>query len=376
MDFMIMMPLGPQLMRSLEINSQQFSLLVSAYTFSGAILSMMSAFILDRFDRKTALLFCFTGFTLGTLFCALSPTYELLLSARLVTGGFGGVLSALVLAIIGDVIPLERRGAAMGKVMAAFSAASVFGVPFGLYLASIYSWHYPFIVLAVSGLILFPLMLFYIPNMRGHLLKKLDRPSPLKIMQNVFQNSNQQLALTFMVVLMLGQFTIIPFISPYTVSNMGFSEIELTYVYLLGGGLTFFSSPMIGRISDRYGKKKVFTISILLSLIPILLLTNLGISPMWLVLLISSFFFVVMGGRMIPATTLITSSVKPENRGSFMSVNSAVQQLASGFSAYLAGLIIVDLPDGTLGNYNYVGYIACAASIACIFLVRKIKAVS
>lgn len=376
MDFMIMMPLGPQLMRSLEINSQQFSLLVSAYTFSGAILSMMSAFILDRFDRKTALLFCFTGFTLGTLFCALSPTYELLLSARLVTGGFGGVLGALVLAIIGDVIPLERRGAAMGKVMAAFSAASVFGVPFGLYLASIYSWHYPFIVLAVSGLILFPLMLFYIPNMRGHLLKKLDRPSPLKIMQNVFQNSNQQLALTFMVVLMLGQFTIIPFISPYTVSNMGFSEIELTYVYLLGGGLTFFSSPMIGRISDRYGKKKVFTISILLSLIPILLLTNLGISPMWLVLLISSFFFVVMGGRMIPATTLITSSVKPENRGSFMSVNSAVQQLASGFSAYLAGLIIVDLPDGTLGNYNYVGYIACAASIACIFLVRKIKAVS
>lgn len=128
-DFMIMMPLGPQLMRLFDISPRQFSLLVSAYTFSAGIFGFLAAFQIDKFDRKTALLFVYSGFLLGTFACALAPGYEWLIAARVFTGAFGGVLGALVLSVVGDTIPMERRATAMGLVTAAFSVASVFGVP-------------------------------------------------------------------------------------------------------------------------------------------------------------------------------------------------------------------------------------------------------
>src|SRR5208283_579393 len=84
----------------------------------------------------------------GTLLCALAPTYHLLVAARAIAGTFGGVTGAVILAIVGDVIPEYRRGAAMGMVMSAFSIASIVGVPLGLVLASGFSWHVPFFVIA------------------------------------------------------------------------------------------------------------------------------------------------------------------------------------------------------------------------------------
>ena len=74
-DFMMMMPLGPQLMRIMQINPQQFSVLVASYTFSAGIFGFLGAFFIDRFDRKTAFIFVYLGFTLGTLACGLSPNY-------------------------------------------------------------------------------------------------------------------------------------------------------------------------------------------------------------------------------------------------------------------------------------------------------------
>jgi predicted MFS family arabinose efflux permease len=148
-DFMILMPLGPQLMRLFDIGPSEFSLLVSSYTFSAGASSFFGAFVLDRFDRKKILLWVYVGFTIGTLGCALSPNYPILLLARVVSGIFGGLTSALILAIIGDVIPDERRGRAMGLVMSAFSFASVMGVPLGLFLASLSDWHTPFYILSL-----------------------------------------------------------------------------------------------------------------------------------------------------------------------------------------------------------------------------------
>lgn len=169
MDFVIMMPLGPQLMRIFNISPGEFGLLVSAYTFSAAVAGFLSALFIDRFDRKHAMLGLYFGFTIGTLACALAPTYSLLLAARVVAGAFGGVLGALILAVIGDAIPEHRRGAATGKVMAAFSVASIAGVPVGLYLASVTSWHAPFYLLAGLSFLVLIASFWLLPTMRGHL---------------------------------------------------------------------------------------------------------------------------------------------------------------------------------------------------------------
>ncbi len=375
-DFMILMPLGPQLMRIFAISPREFGLLVSSYTFSAGISSFFGAFFLDRFDRKKILLWVYVGFAVATLGCALSPNYPILLFARVLSGLFGGLTSALILAIIGDVIPDSKRGRAMGLVMAAFSVASVLGVPMGLFLASLSDWHTPFYILTVLSVLSLVMIFRHIPNINEYLKNDIIRPNPMLVIRRVTGNPNQMRAITLSVMMMFGQFMIIPFLSPYTVANIGFSEMQLTYIYMAGGAFTIFTSPWVGKLSDRYGKLRIFTIFMFLNVIPIAIITNLGETPVPFVLLISTMFFVTSNGRYVPAAAIITGTSLPENRGSFLSFNSAVQQLATGFASLIAGIIIGENAAGELTNYNLVGYIAIGFSLLCIPLARRVKIVS
>lgn len=375
LDFMIIMPLGPQLMRIFEISPKEFSLLVSSYTFSAGLSSFMGAFILDKYDRKTMLLWVFLGFLLGTIACALAPNYAILLVSRIVSGLFGGVTSALVLAVVGDAIPDYRRGSAMGLIMAAFSVASVFGVPFGLFIASISNWHAPFVFLSLLSLIILWMISRFVPPMSGHLSKGKVKPTPIQVIQRVTGNPNQMKAIGLTVLMMLGQFAIIPFLSPFMVANVGFTELQLTYIYMAGGAFTVFTSPWVGRLTDKYGKIPVFTVFMTLNVIPIAVITQLGHTPIVFVLMISTLLFVTSNGRMVPAAALITGTAKPENRGSFLSFNSAVQQLSAGVASFIGGMILVESGDGTLLHFDLIGYGAIVISLLCIPLVRRIKVV-
>lgn len=375
-DFMILMPLGPQLMRIFDISPREFGLLVSSYTFSAGISSFFGAFFLDRFDRKKILLWVYVGFAIATLGCALSPSYSILLLARILSGLFGGLTSALILAIIGDVIPDTRRGRAMGLVMAAFSVASVLGVPMGLFLASLSDWHMPFYILTGLSILSLGMIIRYIPNINEHLKNDIVRPNPMVVIRRVTGNQNQMRAITLSVMMMFGQFMIIPFLSPYTVANVGFSEMELTYIYMAGGAFTIFTSPWVGKLSDKYGKLRIFTIFMILNVIPIAIITNLGVTPIPFVLMVSTMFFVTSNGRYVPAAAIITGTSKPENRGSFLSFNSAIQQLATGLASLIAGIIIGENAAGELTNYNIVGYIAIGFSLLCIPIARRVKIVS
>lgn len=372
-DFMIVMPLGPLLKRIFDINPQQFGLIVSAYTFSAGISGFAGAFFIDRFDRKTALLTTYIGFTIGTLACALAPTYETLLLARILTGIFGGVLGALVLAVVGDAIPFERRGAAMGTVMASFSLASIFGVPFGLFLATKMGWHAPFLFLVGIAVIVAVMMYFYMPHMHAHLIKDKPKTNPLTVITQITSNKTQMFALLLMFMLMIGQFGVVPFISNYMVANVGFTEEELTYIYMAGGAFTIFTSPLIGKLADRYGNIRVFTIAILVSIVPMFLITNMPQIHIIYALMVTSLFFITSGGRMIPATTMITATVNPQSRGSFMSINSSVQQISAAIGSLIGGMVVIQDASGKMHNYQYVGYIAIATSIVAIFIARQLR---
>jgi len=373
MDFMIMMPLGPQLMNLFSINPQQFSIIVSAYTFSAGIFGLLSAFFIDKFDRKKSLLFTYIGFTIGTFACALSPTYNFLIFARIFTGAFGGLLGAMVLSIVGDLIPFERRATAMGTVMTAFSMAAVFGVPFGLFMASKMSWHAPFIFIGIAGIILTFLIYLIIPSMKSHIQSKEIKINPFDVITKIADDKNQILALLLISLVIFGHFIIVPFLSPHMVANVGFTEEQLAYIYLFGGGATIFTSPIVGKISDKYGHQKVFTIAALISIIPIFLITNMPQLQIPLVLIITTMFFIFGNARMIPTQTIMISTVSPQSRGGFMSISSSVQQFTTGFASFIAGSIILKTQTGTLNNYNYVGYIAITATLLSVLIARKLK---
>lgn len=371
-DFMILMPLGPQLMRIFGIGPQEFGLLVSSYTFAAGLSGFLASFFVDRFDRKTSLLFFYVGFAVSTIACAIAPSYFYLLAARCLAGMFGGVLGSLVMSIVSDAISYERRGSAMGIVMGSFSVASVLGVPFSLYLATEFSWHAPFAFLGVVSLPVIALAMKYVPSMNAH-VRKGGAHGAWESIGHILKTPNQQLALLFMFCLVLGQFSIIPFLSPSFVSNAGMREDQLPLLYLFGGLCSMVASPTVGRLADKYGKRQVFSFSVLLSLPPIWIITHLGPNPVWILLVISSLFFIVMSGRMVPAMAMVSSTATPEYRGSFMSVTSAVQQLSAALASWVAGMIVVSGEGGRLMNYEAVGYVAIAFSVLAFIAARLVR---
>ncbi len=371
MDFMIMMPLANFLLPYFGISAKQFSVLVASYTLSAGIIGFIAAFFVDRFDRKKVLLTGYMGFIVGTICCGIAPTFELLLGSRIFAGAFGGLIGAQVLSIVADIFPYERRGVAMGSIMAAFSFASVIGVPFGLYLANHISWHAPFILIGVLGMLIILLVMRYLPAMTGHIRapqKGVSRGRQIvQVIVNIVSDKVQLNALLLVGSLMLGHFMIVPFLMPYMEFNVGFTKNQTPLIYLVGGALTFFSSPLIGRYSDKYGKMRVFRFFVLASVVPIFLITNMPSIPFYFVLVVTGIWFVLSTGRSIPAQAMISNVVPPAQRGSFMSFNSSVQQLFTGAAALISGWVVYVDADGRIHNYQWIGYLSVAIVLSCLF---------
>jgi predicted MFS family arabinose efflux permease len=366
------MPLGPRFLEVFAITPAQFAWMVSSYTYSAGISGLVAAWFLDRFDRKRALLWLYVGFGIGTLACALAPNYEFLMAARFVAGGFGGVTSAVILAVIGDAIPPQRRGQAMGTLFSSFSLASIAGVPAGLFLANHLGWHAPFFLLAALSVAITIMAAKVLPSMRDHMAR--ERGRPWADMMIVLGRGNHWLAFGLTIVMTMAGFMIIPYLSPSLVANVGVSNDHLPLIYLFGGGATFFSMRYIGRISDRLGLLRVFTWVSVTAIFPILIISHLPHVPLWMALVFTTCFMVFTSGRFIPGMAMVTNSVEARYRGSFMSLNSALQQFASGFASLLAGAIISSGPDGRLEHYGAVGIIGACCILASLVLAKNLKA--
>jgi len=370
-DFMIIMPLGPVLMRELAIKPYQFSWLVSAYTFFAGGAGLLSAFFLDRFDRRKSLLFFFGGFALGTLACAMAGTYETLLAARALTGAFGGVLGSQVYAIIGDVIAPEKRGRATGVIMGAFSLASIFGVPMGLWLANFGNWHTPLYVIALLSIPMMILAARYIPSMRSHMTE--TNPLSWIFLRQLPFLPRPRLGILLMMSMVLGQFSIIPFLSPSLVANAGLAEDHLPLVYLVGGVVSIISSPMVGRLCDRFGAIRILLFTAPLSIPSFIIITNLHLVSLTTVLLACALLFICMGSRMVPTLTIVTGSVLPQNRGAFMSIGNAAQQLAAAIATMIAGLVVTQGSDGRLEGYHLIGLFATLLTMISMLIIFALR---
>ena len=371
LDFMIIMPLGPQLTQLFAISDAQFGLLVSAYTLSAGASGLLASTYIDRFGRKKLLLVLYVLFGLATLACGLAPTYGALMVARTMAGMFGGVLSALCQTIVGDVVPFERRGRAMGIVMTSFSVATVAGVPLGLFMATHLSWHAPFIGIAALCGVLVVFAALTLPTLDGH-LQRTDRPSAWGGIQQVLQDRNLQKAFVFSALTMFAGFTVIPYITIYMQSNAGLRADQIPYLYLCGGVFTLFTARMIGRISDRRGKVHTYRWLAVAVIVPMVATTLIRDVPLWGALLVSTLFFVLMSGRMIPGMAILTSAAAPQLRGTFMTLNAAVQSAAMGLAAFIGGLIIGRDAHGMVTHYWLAAVLGSCASLLAFWMVGKL----
>jgi predicted MFS family arabinose efflux permease len=373
LDFMVLSPLSDILMKSMEIKPAQFGAVVSGYAFSAAISGILTAGFADKFDRKKILLFFYIGFLGGTLFCGLAQTYQQLLWARILTGVFGGVIGSISMAIVTDLFKLEQRGRVMGTIQMAFAGSQVLGIPIGLYLATQWDWHAPFLMIVAFSLILGIVVALK--------LKPVDEHLALQSNKNVFQhlwstvqNRHYRIAFLATALLSTGGFMLMPFGSAFLVNNVQIMQEQLPLIFMITGIGSIFIMPIIGKLSDRIDKFKIFAFGSLWGILMVIIYTHLGVFPLWGIIGINVLMFMGIMSRMIPATALVSAIPDMKDRGAFMSINASLQQMAGGVAAVFAGLVVVQ-PSKTspLEHYDWLGYIVSATMLLCIFLVSRVS---
>lgn len=373
LDFMIMVPLGPQLMRQLQIDTTGFGLLISCYAFSAALSSTLAAGVIDRFERRRFFLVLYALFMLAALACASAQNFWALLIARCFAGAFGGMADAMVHTFLADTIPFARRGVATGYIAGAFSMSTVVGVPVGLMLSNTLpalGWRAPFFLLTLICAVFLLLAYLNLPILREHMSQK--RLSFQQNIRAILRIPVLRLALLVVVLIAFGGFLVMPFVPLYLINNVKVSESFLPIMYGCAGVVTLFTARQIGHLADRYGKRTMFRALSVCACLPILFATHMQVVALSIVLLNSIALFVLIPGRMIAGMAFLSGLPPVEQRGSFMSLVAAVQMLAIGCSALICGWITERGPQGQILYFSYVGYLALACALLGVYLTGRL----
>jgi predicted MFS family arabinose efflux permease len=377
LDFMVLSPLGAVIMPALKISPSQFGLLVSTYAFSAGTSGLLASGFTDRYDRKRLLLFFYTGFVLGTLLCALAHSYHFLLFARMITGIFGGVIGSIVFAIATDLFDYRVRGRVMGIVQTAFAASQVLGIPLALFLSNRWGWNTPFLLIVAVSLAVGVVIVFKVRPINAHLQRAVDR-SAWHHFKHTVSTPRYLQGFATTALLTTGGFMLMPFMSAFTVHNVGVAIERLPLIYMVTGVCAIIAGPLIGRLSDAVGKFPVFACGCAVTITMGSIYTHLGITPLPLVILVNALLFIGVSSRMISASALISAIPSPSDRGSYLAISSSIQQFSGGIAAAVAGVIVVQHANGALEHFDVLGYLLVATtliSLSMMYLIyRRIEA--
>jgi predicted MFS family arabinose efflux permease len=371
-DFMLMAPLGALIMPELGASPAQFGTVVSAYAFAAGVSGFLTAGFADRFDRKKLLLFFYAGFIAGTAWCGLAGSFESLLIARIVTGLFGGVIGSIVLAIATDLFVPQVRGRVMGVIQTAFAASQILGIPVGIWLSARWDWHVPFLALAVLALTVGLAIGAVMRPVNEHLKLRQER-SPLGHLLHTLVEPRHAMSFVAVLFLTTGGFMLMPFMSAFTVGNLGIALDHLPVIYLVTGIATIFAGPLVGKAADAFGKMRTFYVGTAITIVMVLIFTHLQASTLVVVTIINVVLFIGIFSRMIPFQALMTQVPDAVHRGSFNAVSASLSQLAGGLAAVAAGHIVQQGADGRLYHFEVAGYVVVATSLLACFLLWRVE---
>jgi predicted MFS family arabinose efflux permease len=365
LDFMIVMPLGPDFAEALGIPVSSLGLIGGSYTAAASVAGLVGSLFLDRYGRRAALAVAMLGLVIGTAAGGFATSLGGLVAARILAGSFGGPATSLAMSIIADVIPAQRRGKAMGAVMGAFAAASVLGVPAGLELSRRGGWRLPFFAVAGVGLVVMLAARSLLPPLRGHIeAAKADTGT----LADLFRSTLVQLSYLMTMCAMMGGFILVPNISAFTQYNLGYPRERLGLLYLAGGAASFGTMRIAGWLVDRVGAARTGygATAVLLSIIWF----GFGFPREIPVMLLFVGFMVAMSTRNVAYNTITSRVPGVAERARFMSMQSAVAHLASALGAFLSAKLLTEGPDKKLHGMETVA----VASIGLMAMVPVMMA--
>ena len=373
LDFMVMSPLGDKLMKAMALTTSQFGVAVFSYAFSAGISGFLTAGFADSFDRKKLLLFFYIGFIVGTMFCGMANTYPLLIAARVFTGLFGGVIGSISMAIVSDLFALEQRGRVMGFMQMGFGASQVLGIPISLFIANAWGWQSPFFMIVGLALLIWIAILLKLKPITKHLDEKKENNAFKHLIHTISQR-NYRIGFMATALMSLGGFMIMPWGSVYAINNLKVTEEQLPILFMISGVATLLIMPLIGKMSDKIDKFKLFVIASVWMIVVVLIYANLVPVPFWVVVALNVLMMMGVMARMVPSVALVSALPELHDRGAFMSINSSLQQLAGGVAAAIGGMIVVQKDNfSPIENYDTLGLVVAVFVVVCMFMLRRVS---
>jgi len=376
LDFMMVMPLGPQFAGAIGVDPSHIGLIAGSYTAAAALSGVVCSSFLDRFDRKKALLTCFAGLIVSTVMCSFSFDLFSMVFARICAGACGGPATALCFAIISDRIPVERRGRALGVIMMSFSLASIVGVPAGLELAHYGNWQTPFFVVGLLGVIVLVVMLALLPSMKDHLADGRAQQSKnaweaIVEMLALLKTDRYASAMKATSMMMIASFLVVPNIATFVQINMEYPREKLGALYMIGGISSFFSMNITGYLVDRFGG---FWLSLIgtLGMMASLVFCFIAEPPMVPAFVIFVTFMVFTSMRNMSYQTVASRIPEPHHRARFMSLQSAVQHFSTSAGALISSAILITTADNKIGNMPVVATMSLVIALFLPFQTKRL----
>jgi predicted MFS family arabinose efflux permease len=371
LDFMMVMPMGPDFARSLGIPTSHLGYIGGSYTAAASVAGLVGSLFLDRFDRRKALAVAMTGLVLGTAAGGFATGLGTLMAARVLAGFFGGPATSLSFSIIADVVPAERRGRAMGAVMGAFSAASVLGVPLGLEMARRYGWRAPFFSVAGLGALVVAGAIFFLPPLTLHLVAVAERARQISFGE-LLSRPLVRLSYLMTATVMMGGFILIPNISAYVQFNLGYPRDRIGLLYGVGGVVSFFATRAAGALLDRIGALRNGSIGVAI-LVTIIWVGFVRYLPGLPVLVIFVAFMLGNAFRNVTYNTLTSRVPRPHERARFLSLQSSIQHMASASGAFLSSKMLTEQPSGALEGVPAVALTSIGLALALPYLFLRVE---
>jgi predicted MFS family arabinose efflux permease len=367
LDFMMIMPLGPDLSRALDISPTYIGYLGGGYTLAAAFSSLLCAKFIDRFDRKHVTLIALLGLSLATWACTLAWNMESLFVTRLLAGVCAGPATSIALAIVVDAVPVQHRGRAMAIVMGAFSLAAIGGVPLGLELAMLKGWSAPFYIVSGLGMFVWLAVYFKLPNMTAHLQQNQQPFSFIKMLKRpVVLNAFMAIGLAI-----FSTFLIVPNIATYFQFNLNVPRSDMSYYYVMGGIFSLLAMQFGGRLIDKLGAMRI---TLLMGVLILVVVWDGFLHvPLLPTIVIFTLFMAITATRTIAVAAINSQVPEPWERAGFMSFQSVFQHLFSGLAAIVSSMILTNV-DGRLGNMTELAWLTIVLTvIQPIFLYQLLR---
>jgi predicted MFS family arabinose efflux permease len=367
MDFVLVMPLGPDIAFNLGFETDKIAWLSASYTFAAAITALLLASLLDRYDRKHVMVFFLVGLLIGTLLAAVSTSLEWMIAARILSGIFGGPAIGIGMSIVADKVPIEERGKAVGLILVGFPLSGIFGIPIALYIGDLFGWQWAFYLL--SGLIFLVIVYVWIcmPNLAEHLSS--GEVHGFQYI-NLIRRPEMGLGVFSIGIALFPGFLVIPHFSTILQLNNGFPREDLSVLLLVSGLINLAIVMISGRISDRIGSPKTNTAFVLLFSVNVFmwLVTKIDISVVVYYLMFSMCF----SASTVPVSSLVSKIPSPQERAGFGTLLTLFQHVGAGLGAAVSYTIVVPNADGALGNLDVLGASSAAAALLTPFIVMSI----